>query len=534
MTSMSHEPILVVGAGPVGLSMAVALKSMDVPVRIVDRNEGPTVLSKALVIWARTLEVLDGTCDASKFVDAGIPVAGASIHRPQGLLADVDLDGVESRFGPGILLPQSVTEKILLERLAELGVTVERRTELVSFVDEGDHVRAVLRDSSGEETEVTTPWLLGCDGAHSTVRHGNDLDFSGGEVPDPFVLGDVHVEGDLPGNRVSVFFHPSGIMAFFPMIGGRFRLIANTPGRAGDDTETTIDELQALVDERIASSLRLDDPDWLGVFRIRERVLEDYRAGRCLLAGDAAHVHSPVGGQGMNTGIQDAMNLAWKLAMFQRGLAGDDLIRSYSTERSEIGHKVVAATTRATEIATTDNALLQGLRNAAVRFGTGLSAVRDKLTRSLSMVDVNYRRTGYRGHEAIHRRHASMHVGDRFPFLELIDVDGSKRIPDATFAPGCFTLLVVEGVGTPGFPDAVASMIASIPEAVRSMVHVVAVASDRIESGADSMLVDVDGALHERAGFHGHGGILVRPDRYIALFLGALDSRSLADWFETS
>jgi 2-polyprenyl-6-methoxyphenol hydroxylase-like FAD-dependent oxidoreductase len=533
MSSKIHEPILVVGAGPVGLSMALALKSMEVPVRIIDRVKKPTELSKALVVWARTLEVLDGTCDADRFMDAGIRVAGADIHRSKGLIAQVDLADVPSRFGAGVLLPQSETERILIERLGELGVTVERDTELLDSTDEGDHVLARLRQPSGEEVTISTPWLIGCDGAHSTVRHGHDLTFTGSDDPAPFVLGDVHVDGDLPNDRVSIFFSSSGITALFPIVGGRFRMIANMPGRAEESKDTTLEELQSIVDDRVTIDLRLHDPEWLAVFRIRERVLDDYRVGRCLLAGDAAHVHSPVGGQGMNTGIQDAMNLAWKLAMHQRGLAGEALVDSYSEERSAVGHKVVSATTRATGVATTANPLLQGVRNAAMHFGLRFPVVQEFLARNLSMVTVNYRDTGFRGHDAILRHRGAIHVGDRVPFLELTDGNGVKQPLDAALEAGCFTLLVVESSRTPGFPRAVESMVAAVPESVRSMMRVVAVASCPADLASDSTLVDVEGVVHEHAGFHGHGAILVRPDRYIGLFLGALDAGSLADWFQS-
>jgi 2-polyprenyl-6-methoxyphenol hydroxylase-like FAD-dependent oxidoreductase len=416
MMAAEQDQILVVGGGPVGLAMALSLAVHGMSVRIIDRDSEPTDLSKALVIWARTLEVLDGLIDADRFIEAGITVKGAEIHHQDRMLARIDLMQVRSRFKAGLFLPQSTTEKLLIERLAELGVVVERETELLSFTDSGDHVDVVLRDSAGVEHAASTPWLLGCDGSHSTVRHGLGLDFPGGENPERFVLGDVHVDVDLPGDRVSGFFHHSGVLMFFPIVGGRFRVFANTPEVDADQGDPTMEELQAIVTRRVDRPIRISDPHWLGAFRIRDRVLESYRSGRCLLAGDSAHVHSPAGGQGMNTGIQDAVNLGWKLALHSRGIGSETLIDSYSEERAAVGRKVVSTTTRLTDVVTSRNPFVQAIRNTAIQLGSGIPMVQKMITQALAMIVVNYRNVGIRGNDAVHRHHSSFDAGDRVPY----------------------------------------------------------------------------------------------------------------------
>lgn len=523
----SHpDPVLVVGAGPVGLAAALSLAVHGVPVRIVERDTERTDLSKALVVWARTLEVLDGLLDADRLLEAGIAIDGAEFHGGGRLLGEVDLAHVPSRFGAGVFLPQCRTEGFLIERLTELGVTVERGVELSSFEDRGDRIMAVLRTAGDGEETVSAPWLIGCDGAHSDVRHRLGLAFEGGDEPTRFVLGDVHVEGAPPRDRLAVHLHSGGLLGFFPLPDGRFRVLGDTES-SGTDDEPSLEELQALVDERMDGDARLSDPHWLGSFRVRERVLEDYRSGRCLLAGDAAHVHSPAGGQGMNTGIQDAVNLGWKLAMHERGLASEALLDSYSEERSMIGRQVVAATTRMTRVMTSRNPLLQSLRNGAIRVGTGVPAIRRLLAGFLSELRVGYRTTGIRGNDAVLRRHSDLHAGDRVP--HLVDADGMSLDLESRLPADRFTLLVVEGADTPDFARAVEVMTEGVPGHLRPHVEVVPVT--RSASGAPGALVDGEGLLHEAAGFLGHGAVLVRPDRYIALFLGSLEPEPMVEWF---
>ena len=526
------DPILVVGAGPVGLAMGLSLAVHGIPVRIIDRNSEPTDLSKALVVWARTLEVLDGLIDTNRFVEAGITVKGAEFHHNDQLLARIDLMQVRSKFKAGLFLPQSSTEKLLLERLSEFGVVVERDTELVSFTDAGDHVDVVVRDPAGVEHASSTPWLVGCDGSHSTIRHGLGLDFPGGDDPDRFVLGDVQVDVDLPEDVLSGFFHHSGLVMFFPLGGGRFRVIADTPEVEVDTGDPTMEELQAIVNRRVDRPITISDPHWLGAFRIRDRVLENYRLGRCLLAGDAAHVHSPAGGQGMNTGIQDAVNLGWKLALHERGIGSEILIDSYSEERAAVGRKVVTTTTRMTDVVTSRNPFLQAVRNTAMRIGSGIPMVQKLITQSLAMIVVNYRDVGIRGNDAVHRHHASFNAGDRIPYLT--SDSGEPLELESALAADRFTLLVVESADTPDFDRAVRTMSDDLPESLRSLIRVVAVRrSEGDVTGAEQLVLDSDGLLHGASGFLGHGAILVRPDRYVGLFLGALDPQPLVDWFDS-
>ena len=383
--------VLVVGAGPVGLTLAVELKRFGLNVRIVDKNAARTDKSKALVVWPRTLELLDRSGVSAALIAAGLKSGAAHLRAGAKSLADISFGALETPHPFALMVPQSETERVLEEHLAGLGVTVERNTELVSFADSGATVSAVLRSGAGEET-IDTAWLVGCDGAHSTLRHQLGLSFEGDTLPTDWMLADVHAEGMPNAGDPSIFFHDAGVLATFPIKSNRMRVIAEvglTP-KSGTRPDPVLADAQAVMDARGPGGVTLSDPVWLAHFSINERKVKDYRAGRVFLAGDAAHIHSPAGGQGMNTGMHDVCNLAWKLALVQRGLMKDDLLTSYSAERSPIGDQVLRETGLLTRAATLHSKPLEALRNAAISMVMGLSAGRNALAEQMSELSIGY------------------------------------------------------------------------------------------------------------------------------------------------
>ena len=386
--------ILIVGAGPVGLTMAIELARYGIGVRIIDKSDHPTQTSKALVLWSRTLELMDRMGCTSGFLDAGLRAHGATIRAGETVLGHTRFDAVASAYNFALMLPQRDTERLLTDHLHSLGVTVERDVELVSFIDTTDDITARLRHADGHEEQITTPWLIGCDGAHSTVRHGLGIEFRGSAQGDDWVLADVRLEGAaVPAtDEISVYLHRDGPFVIFPIPGGRARIIA-TVGKtdpAHIRPDPTLDEVQTLVDQRAGGGFWVSDPVWLSNFRINERKVAEYRHGRVFLTGDASHVHSPAGGQGMNTGMQDAINLAWKLAMVVRGQAAATLLDSYSTERSGIGDMVLRNASRMTDMATLANPVAQSARNIALHILLGLHAVRSRMAATMSEVEIAY------------------------------------------------------------------------------------------------------------------------------------------------
>ncbi len=389
--------VLIAGAGPVGLTMACELARYGVSVRIVDKNVQRTDKSKAIVVWSRTLELLNrmGQGVVDRFVQAGLKAEYTNIFAGAKQIAHVDLSTVDTPYKFVLLIQQSETERLLEEHLASLGVKVERQVELENFEQTRDSVRCNLLHADGSKESVETSWLIGCDGAHSTVRHGLEMTFEGSTMLNDWILADIHISGIDGPPAVNIYWHAQGILALFPLGGTRYRVIADVgesaSGGIGEHRAPTLQEVQQILDLRGSKGLVASDPVWMSSFTINERKVADYRAGRIFLAGDAAHVHSPAGGQGMNTGMHDAFNLAWKLALVSRGLfPAEPLLASYSAERSAVARLVLEATGKATTMALLKGGVKQSIRNHVASLVFGLAPVRHLMANMLSEVAVGY------------------------------------------------------------------------------------------------------------------------------------------------
>lgn len=394
-----NVPILIIGAGPVGMTAASELARYGVPIRIVDKAAGRTDKSKALVVWSRTLELLDRGGGSAPFVDAGFKAEAVNIIAGDKVIGRVSMESAQSPYPYGLMLPQYDTERLLEERLAGLGISVERQVELLSFESNADSVEAMLRHSDGREDAVSAGWLLGCDGAHSAVRHGLGATFTGETLKSDWILADVHMTGyPFPDSEVSVYWHRDGAFVIFPISPGRYRVIADLPPVGAEDPPTpTLEEVQTVIDRRGPSGLKAFDPIWLAGFRINGRKVSDYRSGRVFLLGDAAHVHSPAGGQGMNTGMQDAFNLAWKLALVVSKSCDEHLLDSYSVERSAVGDEVLKMAATLTTVGTMKNPVAQTLRNLVGHIMLGLSPVQHAFADKMTEVTLGYPKSPLNG-----------------------------------------------------------------------------------------------------------------------------------------
>jgi 2-polyprenyl-6-methoxyphenol hydroxylase-like FAD-dependent oxidoreductase len=302
------------------------------------------------------------------------------------------MDSVDSPYPYGLMLPQSETERLLEERLARLGVMVERQTEVVRFTVSVSGAEATLRHADGREELVSAAWLAGADGAHSIVRHTVGAEFVGETLDSDWMLADVHMTGyPCPDSEVSVYWHQDGAFVIFPIAPGRYRVLADRPPTdAEHPTAPTLEQVQAVMNRRGPPGLVAFDPIWLAGFRINGRKVGSYRYGRAFLLGDAAHVHSPAGGQGMNTGMQDAFNLAWKLAMAIHNSCADTVLDSYSAERSAVGETVLKTAGRLTTIGTLRNHLAQEIRNIIGHIALGLAPVQQTLANNMTEVSIGY------------------------------------------------------------------------------------------------------------------------------------------------
>lgn len=393
MAQHIRPQVTIIGAGPVGLTMAAELTRYGVTVRILEKAPARTDKSKALVVWSRTLELLNRTGCANAFVQVGLKAHSANIVAGGNLIGHVSLDGIATPYPYALMIPQSETERLLEMHLASLGTKVERQAEVINFEETADGVVTVVQSVDGTIGTVDSDWLIGCDGAHSMVRHKLGMAFVGTSLSADFILADVHLTGLAASeSEICTFWHEEGVLVFFPISQGRVRIIADIgPASETARPDPTLRQVQEIVDRRGPGGLSVSDPVWIAGFRINERKVAHYRAGRTFLAGDAAHIHSPAGGQGMNTGMQDAFNLAWKLALVCRGSASPAvLLDSYSIERSAVGDKVLADADRLTKMAMVRNKSAQAIRNFIAHHVIGLPAVQRAMTNTLSELAVAY------------------------------------------------------------------------------------------------------------------------------------------------
>jgi 2-polyprenyl-6-methoxyphenol hydroxylase-like FAD-dependent oxidoreductase len=384
--------VLIVGAGPVGMTMASELARYGVTVRIVDKAAQRTDKSKALVLWTRTLELLDRGGGSAPFVDAGFKAEAVNFIAGDKVIGRVDMGSVQSPYPYALMLPQSETERLLEERLRDLGVPVERAVELATFKNGDDGVEALLRHADEREETVSADWLVGCDGSHSVVRHILGAPFTGETLDSDWMLADVLMRGyPCPDTEASVYWHRDGVFVIFPISPGRYRVLADLPSSGVERPPApTLEQAQAVIDRRGPPGLVAFDPIWLAGFRINGRKVSSYRWGRAFLVGDAAHVHSPAGGQGMNTGMQDAFNLAWKLALVVRETCDEHLLDSYSPERSKVGDEVLKAAGRLTTVGTIRNPVAQTVRNLVGHVMLGLAPVQHAFADTMTEVAIGY------------------------------------------------------------------------------------------------------------------------------------------------
>ena len=445
---MTEPQVLIIGAGPTGLALAIELARFGVPFRLIERSAQPAQWSQALGVQARTLEQFERYGIAEAAVAQGRKIHKATIFSDHKPILELGFDGIHSRYSYLLLLPQSETERLLIERLTELGGQIERTVELISLHQGDKEVAATLYHADGQTECVHVPWLVGCDGAHSLVRHQCDLPFEGDTVGSEFFLGDVHISGaEVPGDELRVYLHKGNVVFIGRLSESIYRVIVvlhdqrptMSDTHAGPEPELTLADLQQAVQEHADPGMQLSDPTWITRFRINQRKAKPYRAGRVFLAGDASHVHSPVAGQGMNTGIQDAANLAWKLAAVITG-APATLLNTYDEERGAVGEALLAATSRGLAAATTVNPALESLRDWVLHWLGGLSYFQEKARGFVSETAINYR------HSSIVKdggRASSLHAGDRAPDATYRDANGQeRRLYEALTAPQHTLLLL--------------------------------------------------------------------------------------------
>ena len=375
---MNTTDVLIVGAGPTGLTLAASLVKRGISTTLVDRQAAGANTSRAGVVNARSLEVLEDLDVARRLVKEGVQAPVFTIRDRQRTLIQIDFSELQTAYAYSLLVPQSTTEKLLLDRLVELGGTVIRPKTLTAIEQDDDGVTATFDDGD----TIRARYLVGADGIHSTVREQAGIGFEGGQYDESFALADVHLAGEVPVDEVILFWATAGLTVVAPLPGGDvYRVVAPS---ADAPEDPSVEFIQRLLDERGLGAGRMvvKDVVWGSRFRIHYRVADSYRAGRLLLAGDAAHVHSPAGGQGMNLGIQDAVALADALGAVLGG-APETLLDDYSAARRPIARGVVKLTDRLTRLATMPRAA-RPVRNAVIGLAGRFPFVQRALAMRLS------------------------------------------------------------------------------------------------------------------------------------------------------
>lgn len=529
----ARTDVLVIGAGPTGLTLGLELCARGIDCRVIDKAEVASDKSRALAVQARTLELLDKRGAAADLVARGregmhIELFVRRRKAFEARFGDIGVD--DTRFPFVLFVSQAETEDVLHRHLVQAGGRVERGVAATAIHAEGDAVLVELRRGDAIE-KVRARYVVGCDGAHSIVRRSAGLRFEGAAYEQDFVLADVAIDWAMPDGHLAFFLGDEGLLVAFPFRErGLHRLIASRAAGSAADAEPTLAELQALVDQMSPIAARLHDPRWLARFRLHHRGVDRYREGRIFVAGDAAHIHSPAGGQGMNTGIQDAWNLGWKLALVLEGRAPDALLDSYHAERHPVGQRLLSFTDRLFTLASSRNRLLVALRNALapviVPQVIGRAALRRRAFRFVSQLAIKYPDSPIVA-QRTDGADAAFRAGPR----------AGARAPDGPLAGGGTLLeklggtshhLLVFGGMAASEVTVPAAMTAALSARGRDFAAVHRIVG-RAPPGGGDVLVDESGVTHRRYGLEGPGHYLIRPDGYIAFRAPDLDACALAE-----
>lgn len=512
--------MLVVGAGPTGLMLANQLGRRGIRTLLIDRHAGPARETRALGVQARTLEIYARLGIVDRALDLGKRGTGADIWAQGRRMARVPLGDAGRGLTPYnyvLVLGQDDNERIMGERLRDWNLPVHWNTELVALEQHATHVTVTLAGPDGVTRRVNAAWVAGCDGAHSAVRERNSIGFPGAAYEHVFYVADAQVTGTMVADEVNVYLWRSGFHLFFPMRGeDHWRIVGILPASLRDTKDVTFDAVIPSLQGEAGTRLDIRACTWFSTYRIHHRSAERFRDRRCFLLGDAAHIHSPVGAQGMNTGLQDAYNLGWKLALVVQGRAEARLLDSYEDERLPVARRLLETTDRAFRLVVSDRWWAGLLRTEvlarAAAFAMRRPAIQRMAFRVVSQIGIAYRESPLsKTLDAPFGK--APRAGDRFPWLQLrFTADGPvedvfERLDDTRFTLFAF--------GQPGMAaDAIGGT---------DLLQVHAIP---VDAANDAELV--------RAHIDPLSFYLLRPDGHIGLCGRRLDAVALADYFSAA
>ncbi len=487
---MIKTPILIVGAGPTGLMLSAQLHRYGAAHVIADRKKGVTEVSKALAVQARTLEQYRQLGIADAAIDDGFMAESARFIINGRIRATAQFGEIGAGLSPYpflFILEQSRNEALLLDHITSRGGAVQWSTEVTDLQRHADGYTGTLKRSDGTSEPFQCRYLIGCGGASSPVRHFLDMPFRGATNEQSFFVADINLDIDLEKHGLLLVFNQAEFFAFFPMPGrNHYRAIGVLPPSIADPDDFPFDQLKAHIEDNLGIPAKITSHTWYSAYRVHHRIADSFRSGDAFLVGDAAHIHSPAGGQGMNTGLGDAVNLGWKLAAVVNGWAGPDLLSSYSEERRPFGMRLVHTTDRAFTMLVSKSALAEFVRtrilphwlSTVLRF----QKTRRLLFKTISQTVIDYRKSSLSDGSGSR----SIRSGDRFPWFEW---DGGNS----------FEWLAHPGYVVLRFDGAKASDIAGWTGPVTA-----------IEVTGEAAVTAAKAGLPDR------GAVVVRPDMHVA------------------
>lgn len=519
---MSQLPVLIVGAGPTGLMMACELERHDIPFRIIDKKAELTQGSNATWIQTRTLEIFDAIGMVDPFLKKGHRCEAINFYVKGNQIVQIPLNQIDSTYPFILMLPQRETEHLLNKKLEESKVPIERSRELTNIKQTNTGIISTIRFPSGETENITSDWVIACDGANSTVREKCQIEFSGEDFPEQFMVADAKMSSFLPTNEIHVFFdkgttfsEKGTLFSAFPLGSNDYRLSANlyqeTP------RQTFIEqEVREVVAERTYGNYIVDSVAWISPFWIHGKIVKQMRNGSIFFAGDAAHIHSPAGGQGMNAGMQDAFNLAWKLALVIKGKAPPSLLNSYQLERYSIVKEIVNQTDYFTNMMLFDKSFFNKLNKFSHKLLDSNAA--KKVSEELTQIKIHYKKSpviNYKEKTDIR----SPRQGERIPDVLI----GSSKRLYSYLKNIMHNILIFTGDNpSKSYLIKMDELQKLINKKFSDLVKLFFIANKNLLSG-NNIISDTGGAIHQKFNVGAEAIYIIRPDNYVAYYSHKLD-----------
>jgi 2-polyprenyl-6-methoxyphenol hydroxylase-like FAD-dependent oxidoreductase len=537
MIGDKQTEVLIVGAGPTGLTLACLCYQLGIRTMIIEKNSGPSRTSKAIGLQYRVSEILAILGIADRFIRAGGSPTPVNIYHGARKLVTFHFDlgnhqsGKDAFVPRPILIPQSQTEKLLGDRLQELGGSILWNCELLTFFQGQDQVSSKVRLSDGKEEWIHSQYLVSCEGAHSVIRKVAGISFKGKTYPLAFVIADIEIDWPLDHNENHVWMHRDGSFAALPLPTGenKWRLFFEISGDAPPLGEVTLSQIQQLIAERTGrNQLQVSNPEWLSEFRLNCRMVNRFRSNRVFLAGDAAHVHSPTGGQGITTGVQDAINLAWKLGRVLKG-APDSLLDTYEFERLPKVKEVLYQTNRITTVFFAAEGPMRALRDYIILPVLRLKVMQKRMFDKLSQLHVNYRESSLSQEEQLESS-PKLRSGDRTPDVVFESNYLRKRI-------SLFELLqkhkpvILIGCERKQFPDDLVLLIEVLIK-LDTEPYVLTDSLAELVQNVERCLMDPFGDFAKIYDLKGDFLLFIRPDGHIGLSQKPINVKSLKNYFK--